>query len=83
VSGAERVVARVPDAQSIHAAHNAHMQECGFSPETRLYAHGRGFAIVEDPLIRSDGPVTLQQDLCPAIHRGQGTDRVYAAICDN
>jgi Xaa-Pro aminopeptidase len=68
---------------AIHAAHNAYMQEHGFPPETRLYAHGQGYDMVERPLIRSDEPMTLEQDMCLAIHPGFETDRVFAVICDN
>jgi Xaa-Pro aminopeptidase len=68
---------------AIHAAHNAYMQERGLPPETRLYAHGQGYDMVERPLIRSDEPMTLEQDMCLAIHPGYETDRVFAVICDN
>lgn len=68
---------------AIHAAHNAYMQARGLPPETRLYAHGQGYDMVERPLIRHDETMKLAEGMCLAVHPGYETDELFAVICDN
>ena len=68
---------------AIHAAHNAYMQARGLPPETRLYAHGQGYDMVERPLIRHDETMKLAEGMCLAVHPGYETDALFAVICDN
>ena len=68
---------------AIHAAHDAYMRERGLPPETRLYAHGQGYDMVERPLIRHDETMPLAENMCLAVHPGYETDALFAVICDN
>lgn len=67
----------------IAAAHDAYMRARGLPPETRLYAHGQGYDMVERPLIRRDETMPLAEGMCLAIHPGYETDALFAVICDN
>jgi Xaa-Pro aminopeptidase len=67
----------------IAAAHDLWMQARGLPPETRLYAHGQGYDMVERPMIRRDETMRLAQGMCLAVHPGYETDALFAVICDN
>jgi len=69
--------------REIFAAHNVYMENNGLPPETRLYAHGQGYDMVERPLIRQDDDMVLQQGMCLAVHPGYETPALFAVICDN
>ena len=64
-------------------ANNDLLLRKGFLPETRLYAHGQGYDLVERPLIRDDEPMKLQANMNLTIHPTVGTDRVWVWVCDN
>jgi Xaa-Pro aminopeptidase len=70
-------------AKEIFARHNAYMTANGMPAESRLYAHGQGYDMVERPLIREDDDMTLQQGMCLAVHPGYETPSLFAVICDN
>jgi Xaa-Pro aminopeptidase len=67
----------------IFAAHNVYMKQNGMPPETRLYAHGQGYDMVERPLIRQDDDMKLREGMCLAVHPGYETPSLFAVICDN
>jgi Xaa-Pro aminopeptidase len=69
--------------RDIFAAHNVYMEQNGMPAETRLYAHGQGYDMVERPLIRHDDDMTLRQGMCLAVHPGYETPSLFAVICDN
>jgi Xaa-Pro aminopeptidase len=69
--------------REIFARHNAYMTTNGMPAETRLYAHGQGYDMVERPLIRQDDDMTLQEGMCLAVHPGYETPSLFAVICDN
>jgi Xaa-Pro aminopeptidase len=69
--------------KEIFAKHNAYMTRNGMPAESRLYAHGQGYDMVERPLIRQDDDMTLQQGMCLAVHPGYETPSLFAVICDN
>jgi Xaa-Pro aminopeptidase len=69
--------------RDIFAAHNLYMKQNGMPPETRLYAHGQGYDMVERPLIRQDDDMELRQGMCLAVHPGYETPSLFAVICDN
>ncbi|MBV9567146.1 MAG: aminopeptidase P family protein [Hyphomicrobiales bacterium] len=68
---------------AIHAAHNEWMQDRSLPTETRLYAHGQGYDMVERPLIRKDETMPLAENMCLAVHPGFETESLFAVICDN
>jgi Xaa-Pro aminopeptidase len=67
----------------IFASHNRYMAKNGLPAETRLYAHGQGYDMVERPLIRQDDDMTLREGMCLAVHPGYETPALFAVICDN
>jgi len=67
----------------IWRAHNELLGRKGFLPETRAYAHGQGYDLVERPLIRDDEPMTLKPRMNITVHPTVGTDRVWVWVCDN
>jgi Xaa-Pro aminopeptidase len=69
--------------RDIFANHNSYMARNGMPAETRLYAHGQGYDMVERPLIRQDDDMKLQQGMCLAVHPGYETPSLFAVICDN
>jgi Xaa-Pro aminopeptidase len=71
------------DPAEIWHANNRLLLAGGFLPETRLYAHGQGYDLVERPLIRDDEPMKLLANMNITVHPTVGTDRVWAWVCDN
>jgi Xaa-Pro aminopeptidase len=69
--------------KEIFAKHNGYMTRNGMPTESRLYAHGQGYDMVERPLIRQDDDMALQQGMCLAVHPGYETASLFALICDN
>jgi len=70
-------------AGEVFAAHNAFMTARGLPPETRLYAHGQGYDMVERPLVRDDETMNIEADMCLAVHPGFDNGECWAVICDN
>jgi Xaa-Pro aminopeptidase len=71
------------DPGEIWRVNNALLAERGFLPETRAYAHGQGYDLVERPLVRDDEKMKLQAGMNITVHPTVGTDRVWVWACDN
>jgi Xaa-Pro aminopeptidase len=71
------------DPAEIWRANNALLDEKKLMPETRAFAHGQGYDLVERPLIRDDEPMKLKAGMNIAVHPTVGTNRVWAWVCDN
>jgi len=67
----------------ILAAHNAFMRARGMREETRLYAHGQGYDMVERPLIREDETMPIAAGMNIVVHPGHATPSVFTTVCDN
>ena len=52
-------------AREVAASHDAWMVARGLPPETRLYAHGQGYDMVERPLIRHDETMAIAREHLP------------------
>ena len=74
-----------PDADpaDIFARYNAFMRKNGRPEETRLYAHGQGYDMVERPLIRQDETLKVGRNMLFAVHPTYVTARTYSWVCDN
>lgn len=70
-------------AADVAAAHDAYMKARGLPPEIRLYSHGQGYDMVERPLVRFDESMTIEKDMCLAVHPGYETPEIFAVVCDN
>ena len=75
----------VPGAKcsDIFAAHNQWMTSRGLPPERRIYSHGQGYDLVEQPLIRDDEKVTVEKNMMFAVHPTFQTPSLFAMICDD
>lgn len=75
----------VPGAKcsDIFKAHNAWMEAHGLPPEKRIYSHGQGYDLVEQPLIRDDEAVTVEKNMVFAVHPAFNTPSLFAMICDD
>ena len=71
------------DPGEIWRANNEFLLKKGQLPETRLYAHGQGYDLVERPAIRDDEPMKLQPRMNITVHPVIGSDRVWVWVCDN
>jgi len=71
------------DPGEIWRANNEFLVKKGQLPETRLYAHGQGYDLVERPAIRDDEPMRLKPRMNITVHPIIGSDRVWVWVCDN
>jgi Xaa-Pro aminopeptidase len=71
------------DAGEIWRANNEFLSRKGQLPETRLYAHGQGYDLVERPAIREDEPMRLQARMNITVHPTIGSDKIWVWVCDN
>ena len=67
----------------IYRAHCDYMASVNRPGESRLYAHGQGYDLVERPLIRHDETMAVQAGMNLAVHPGHATKSFYVWICDN
>jgi Xaa-Pro aminopeptidase len=71
------------DPGDIWHANNEFLIKKGQLPETRLFAHGQGYDLVERPAIRDDEPMKLQPRMNITVHPIIGSDKVWVWVCDN
>ena len=64
-------------------ANNEFLQKRGYNRETRLYAHGQGYDLVERPAIRDDEPMKIRAGMNITIHPFAISKEVWAPITDN
>ena len=69
--------------KDIWDANNEFLQEKGYLPERRLYAHGQGYDLVERPLIRDDEPMQIKAGMNITVHPCAITENLWATVCDN
>ncbi|MFB3886292.1 MAG: M24 family metallopeptidase [Thermodesulfobacteriota bacterium] len=71
------------DPAEIWRANNEFLVKNGQLPETRLYAHGQGYDLVERPAIRDDEPMKLKARMNITVHPTIGSDKLWVWVCDN
>ena len=71
------------DPADVFERYNAFMRKNKRPEESRLYAHGQGYDMVERPLIRQDETLTIGANMLFAVHPTYVTDRTYSWVCDN
>jgi Xaa-Pro aminopeptidase len=67
----------------IWRGNNEFLVKNGQPPETRLFAHGQGYDLVERPAIRDDELMKLQARMNITVHPIIGTNRIWVWVCDN
>lgn len=71
------------DPKEIWDTYNEFLVSKGQLPETRLYAHGQGYDLVERPAIREDEPMKLKPNMNITVHPTIGSSRVWVSMWDN
>jgi Xaa-Pro aminopeptidase len=71
------------DPKTIWDANNEFLIRHGKAAETRLYAHGQGYDLVERPAIRDDEPMKLKANMNIVVHPTIASERVWVSVCDN
>jgi Xaa-Pro aminopeptidase len=71
------------DPKEVIAIHNAFLRERGWPEETRLYAHGQGYDLVERPAIREDETMKIAANMNIVVHPIIASKNVFAWACDN
>lgn len=71
------------DPRELAEANDRFLQDRGYAPERRLFAHGQGYDLVERPLIRHDEPMPIQAGMNINVHPAAANPRVWATVCDN
>lgn len=71
------------DPKDIWDANNAFLRSKGQLPESRLYAHGQGYDLVERPAIRDDEPMKLAANMNITVHPTISNGRLWVSVWDN
>ncbi len=71
------------DPKSVWDANNEFLVRYGKAAETRLYAHGQGYDLVERPCIRDDEPMKLKANMNIVVHPTIASQRIWVSVCDN
>jgi Xaa-Pro aminopeptidase len=71
------------DPGDIWRANNEFLLSKGQAPETRLYAHGQGYDLVERPCLRDDEQMKLKPNMNITVHPTIGTSRLWVSVWDN
>lgn len=69
--------------KEIFLAHNAFMKSRGLPEETRIYAHGQGYDMVERPLIRDDETMEIAENMNIVVHPAFKRSSGFTVVCDN
>jgi Xaa-Pro aminopeptidase len=69
--------------KEIWEANNRFLVNRGQPPETRLYAHGQGYDLVERPAIRDDETMTLRANMNITVHPTIGSETYWLSLWDN
>lgn len=71
------------DPKDLWNANNEFLEKNGYFPESRLYAHGQGYDLVERPLIRYDEPMKIKAGMNLTVHPTATNERAWAGATDN
>ena len=64
-------------------ANNDFLRSKGYAEETRIYAHGQGYDMVERPGMVAEETMKIQPRMFLAIHPAAVSGQLRAGICDN
>ena len=71
------------DPREIWDANNAFLRDKGYPEETRIYAHGQGYDLVERPSIDPHETMRIQANMNIAVHPTVYSDKAFAFVCEN
>jgi Xaa-Pro aminopeptidase len=69
--------------RELFEANNQFLTQKGYAPETRIYAHGQGYDLVERPGIVEEETMKIQGNMLLAVHPAAASARARVGICDN
>jgi hypothetical protein len=64
-------------------ANNDFLRSRGYAEETRLYAHGQGYDLVERPSFQIGEKMKIMENMNIAVHPVVASKKATAIICDN
>lgn len=62
---------------------NDQLGKRGYLPETRIFAHGQSYDIVDRPIFSAEEDMVLEEGMFFALHPTCATERVSCYVCDN
>lgn len=71
------------DPKEIWDASNAALREFGYPEETRIYAHGQGYDLVERPSFDPYETMKVQANMNIAVHPSVVSDKAFGFVCEN
>jgi len=71
------------DPIEIWEAHNAFLRSVGYPEETRIYAHGQGYDLVERPCLNPGETMKIQARMNISPHPTVASKKAFAFVCEN
>jgi Xaa-Pro aminopeptidase len=71
------------DPGDIWRENNEFLVSKGQRPESRLFAHGQGYDLVERPAIRDDEPMKLKPNMNITVHPITSSETMWVSVWDN
>ena len=71
------------DPMALWDANNDFLRSRGYPEETRLYAHGQGYDLVERPSFQIGERMKIRENMNIAVHPVVASKKATAIICDN
>jgi Xaa-Pro aminopeptidase len=68
---------------AIWDANNEFMRSVGYPEETRIYAHGQGYDLVERPSLDPHETMKIGAGMNIAVHPSVVSDKAFAFVCEN
>jgi Xaa-Pro aminopeptidase len=68
---------------AIWNANNAFMQSIGYPEETRIYAHGQGYDLVERPSLDPFETMKIEANMNISVHPSVVSKKAFAFVCEN
>ena len=71
------------DPATIWDANNEFMRSIGYPEETRIYAHGQGYDLVERPSLDPHETMKIAAGMNIAVHPSIVSEKAFAFVCEN
>lgn len=71
------------DPAAIWDANNEFMRSIGYPEETRIYAHGQGYDLVERPSLDPHETMKIEAGMNISVHPSVVSDKAFAFVCEN
>jgi Xaa-Pro aminopeptidase len=71
------------DPETIWDANNEFLRSHGYREETRVFAHGQGYDLVERPSLNPGETMKIKAKMNIAVHPAIVTPKAFATVCEN